>query len=114
MKDSNKFSKVAKTLATLEPGEHSILGIVQKIKDIKNLKVDLDALADGSQFYADYGDTCNMRDLYVDITYQRKVRLQKLMNHLEELEGYDTAVAGTIDTIVRPNIGKSGKKFVWD
>ena len=34
MKDSNKFSKVAKTLATLEPGEHSILGIVQKIKDI--------------------------------------------------------------------------------
>ena len=109
-----KFSVVAKRLAELDPGPHSILEIVQEIKGIDNLKVDLAKLEKKSNYYNDYGDTCNIKDLYVDITYQRKVRLQKLLNQLETLGGYDTSVAGTIDTIVRPNIGKSGKRFVWD
>ena len=109
-----KFSVVAKKLAELEPGTHSILEIVQEIKRIENLKVDLEQLEKNSTFYTNYGDTCNISDLYVDITYQRKVRLQKLLNQLETLEGFDTSVAGTIDTIVRPNIGKSGRCFVWD
>ena len=110
-----KFSKVAKALAELKPGEHSIYGIVRRIRNIKNLKIDLDKLKENSSVYRDMGrgDTCNIRELYVDITYQRKVRLQKLVNQLEALEGYDTSVAGTIDTIVRPDL-RSGKKFVWD
>ena len=113
-----KFSVVADKLAKLEPGEHSIAEIVREIKSIENLKVDLNTLKANTVYYnAKDGALTNMDDLYVDITYQRKIRLQKLLNQLEALEKYDIAVAGAIDVILRPNEngeGTSGKYYVWD
>lgn len=52
----------------------------------------------------------NIKDIWVDLDYQRKLELQNILNRLEECNGYKTEYAGFIDLAVRPD----GKKCVWD
>ena len=56
-------------------------------------------------------------DLWVDITYQRVLKLRKIIEHLrrKDMNGIDDLqfnkmLCGSIDIAVRPN----GKGFVWD
>ena len=51
-----------------------------------------------------------LKDLYVDMSYQRRIRLAKILNKLKKQKGFDINVAGAIDVALRP----SGDKFVWD
>ena len=58
-----------------------------------------------------------LEDLWIDITYQRVLRLQKLISHLKrkDMKGtsllyFNSMVCGSVDIIVRPD----GKGFVWD
>lgn len=57
-----------------------------------------------------------LEDLWVDITYQRLLKLKKIVEHLkrEDRRGhylnFNRMLAGSIDIVVRPN----GKGFVWD
>ena len=51
-----------------------------------------------------------LSELYVDMTYQRRIRLMKIINKLRKHGGFSQDGAGTIDVAERPN----GKKFVWD
>jgi hypothetical protein len=44
------------------------------------------------------------------MTYQRIVRLKKLINKLQKMNGFDPYSAGVVDIAIRP----SGKKFCWD
>jgi len=113
---AEKFSHVAKDLANLENGPIRLITLVDRIKNIQNIKLNFVELKENSTFYPDLGmgDVCDLSELWVDITYQRKLRLAKLVNLIDGLEGYDKSVAGTIDTIVRPKEGQSGRKFVWD
>ena len=52
----------------------------------------------------------NIKDIWVDLDYQRKLELQRLLNRLEQEDGYKAEYAGFIDLAIRPN----GKKYVWD
>jgi hypothetical protein len=113
-KECHKFSVVRLLLETLPPGQYKITDIIQAIKNIKNFKLELDTLKANSTFYKDYGNTCDLDELWVDITYQRKIRLKKLVTLLTDLKGYDPEVAGSIDVVIRPHYDQSGRKFVWD
>ena len=52
----------------------------------------------------------NIKDIWVDLDYQRKLELQNILNRLEQEDGYKTEYAGFIDLAIRPD----GKKCVWD
>ena len=52
----------------------------------------------------------DIKDIWVDLDYQRKLELQRLLNRLEQEDGYKAEYAGFIDLAIRPN----GKKYVWD
>lgn len=56
------------------------------------------------------GECVPIEDIYVDLTYQRKLRLQALINRLTDSGGYDKDVAGHIDLAIRTD----GRMFVWD
>jgi hypothetical protein len=49
-------------------------------------------------------------NLYVDLTYQRKLKVVKLINKLKMAGGFDCEVAGHVDVAVRTG----GEHFVWD
>ena len=51
-----------------------------------------------------------LSELYVDMTYQRRIRLMKIINKLKKHGGFSQDGAGTIDVAERPD----EKKFVWD
>lgn len=50
-----------------------------------------------------------IKHLYVDMTYQRIIRLQELLNKIKDV-GFDESAAGVIDIALRP----SGLKVIWD
>ena len=56
------------------------------------------------------GEVVPLDDIYVDLTYQRKLRLQALINRLTEADGFDKEVAGHIDLAIRSD----GRLYVWD
>ncbi len=58
-----------------------------------------------------------LEDVYVDITYQRVLKLKALINHLKRLDMHRTnklnfskMLAGSLDIVVRPN----GRCMLWD
>ena len=51
-----------------------------------------------------------LSELYVDMTYQRRIRLTKIINKLRKHGGFSQDGAGTIDVAERPD----GRKMVWD
>ena len=75
---SNKMSEVLGALANMS-GERSMQEIIDTILQISNLKTKTtDAfIANGS--YSDNEDTVLLSDLWVDMTYQRRVRLKLLL-----------------------------------
>lgn len=119
------YKTIEIALKNLPIGIHSLKDIVDKIKSISSQK-HTTQLATASQPYdttytekcATYnGELINLRDVKVDIHYQRSLKLNKIFSHLKTLDifsgknvGFDTMLAGSVDFAVRPN----GDIFVWD
>ena len=109
---SNKLAEVKSALANLKTNKvYSIQEIVDTINQVCNHNNDTykdfvmkSGEYDGQQFQL-------LSDLYVDLTYQRKVRLAKIISKLKKYDGFCKNVAGTVDVAYRPS---SNKRFVWD
>lgn len=105
---SNKMSVISGYLANLT-GLVAIQDIIDTILQISNLKKKtLENLK--SEIYGKNVFTVPLSELYVDMTYQRRIRLQQILNKLKSANGFDIHGAGAIDIAVRPD----GKNFVWD
>jgi len=84
--------------------------IIDIIRQIDNFKEDTLDKIDDSIPYED-GEKCTKFDkLYVDLTYQRKLKVQELFNILLEDKQFNKNAAGHIDIARRPD----GRWFVWD
>ena len=109
--NSNRMQDVTNALANLS-GTHSIQEIVDLIKKIPGIYEDtlndLQSEPYDGPFKPEYH--VELKDIYVDITYQRKLRLQKVIKKLIAAGGFNKEAAGHIDLAIRSN----GKKFCWD
>ena len=128
-----KVKKVAYDLRTLPLGDHRLISIIKLIVDADQYQKE--GLFNNSPFgriinkpYNDnfYPDEIirNLReffpngleDLWVDISYQRVLKLKKLIEHLrrKDMNGSDLLfnkmLCGSVDIAIRPN----GKGYVWD
>ena len=121
----NKFTEVEKFLKNLELKTYSIKEIADIIKRISSLTKEglfVDKFMD--DFYKDIelikhpitGEKLSLEDCYVDLTYQRVLKLKQLVAHLRATDQdknpmqYDKMCAGSIDLAIRPD----GKCYVWD
>ena len=114
------YKEVVALLDSLEINKsYRIVDIVASIKSVLNFKARTyqwlnEAIDDFSQNQAydyDANESEHLEDLWVDMTYQRRIRLNHLMKKIKKQKGYLRAVAGFVDVAVR---SRSGKKFVWD
>lgn len=105
---SDKLSEVSDCLANLV-GVVSIQDIVDTILQVSNMKTKTLAKLK-SEKYSEHVFTVPLSELYVDMTYQRRIRLQLIIKKLTSVGGFDIHGAGAIDVAIRPD----GKKFVWD
>lgn len=113
------FKEVNKYLSELPIGTHRLIDIVNKIKSISSQKHKTKLLLAQQLVSDDYRKKCkgpNLYDVYVDISYQRSLKLKKLYDHLELKDEHENEVgfvellAGYVDFATRPN----GKTYVWD
>jgi|TARA_Y100000310_G_C20549736_1_gene747434 hypothetical protein len=109
---SSRFNEVAGALATLQ-GVHTINEIVGAINQIHNFKYEwIDDLTD-IQSYDNNPALVDIGKCFVDLDYQRRLRLRKILNNLRTAGAYDKSAAGHVDIAVR--LGIPGQpQFVWD
>ena len=128
-----KASKVAYDLRTLPLGEHKLIDIIKIIVEADQYQKEglFNNSPFGRIFNKDFDDNFypneitkqlkelfpnGLEDLWVDITYQRVLKLKKIVDHLrrKDMHGADLMfnkmLCGSVDIAVRPN----GKGFVWD
>lgn len=129
-----KASIVAQKLRTLPLGEHKLIDIIKIIVEADQYQKE--GLFNNSPFgriiNKDYDDNFysdeitkqlkelfpnGLEDLWVDITYQRLLKLKKIVEHLrrKDMNGiedlhFNKMLCGSIDIAVRPN----GRGLVWD
>jgi hypothetical protein len=123
--DLTKFTDVDKYLKQLELKTYSLKEIADIIRNITSLcKEGLFVEDFNDNFYKDielitHPETklpISLEDCYVDLTYQRVLKLKTLVDHLKSTDRnknpmqYDKMCAGSIDIAIRPN----GKIYVWD
>ena len=116
---SSSLAQIKSHLATLETNKvYSIATIIETIRQVCNHK---DSTYRNFKMQSgEYPSSGSVRldELYVDLTYQRKLRLAKIIQKIIKNEGFCKDVAGTIDVAYRPNRkdpnGRQGMKFVWD
>ena len=104
MKKSQAFAEIL-ALKGIQP----VQKIIDILLSIDNLKSDTIDKLNTAAPYTEEG-LIPISEIYVDLTYQRKLRLQAIINRLIESGGFDKEVAGHIDLAVRTD----GRKFVWD
>lgn len=107
---STKFNEIAAELATLN-GVCKISDIVNLILQISNFKSEtLKGIPTSEQYGAYSSDRFEeISNLFVDMTYQRKLRLRKLINKLLNAGEFNKEAAGHLDVAMRGN-----RAFVWD
>ena len=77
---STKFSEIDACLKTLKI--NTLYAIQEIIDTIKQLDLpDIDKLSKPEPYGEEF-DTMDLKDLYVDMTYQRKLNLRNLLNNL--------------------------------
>ena len=103
MKKSQAFAEIM-SLRGVQP----LKKIIDLLLSIDNFKSETINKLNTASPYT--GECVPIEDIYVDLTYQRKLRLQALINRLVEYGGFDKDVAGHIDLAIRVD----GRKFVWD
>lgn len=129
-----KANEVSQLLRTLPLGEHQLTDIIKII--VESDPHQKEGLFNNSPYgniiNKDFDDNFypdeitkqlkelfpnGLEDLWVDISYQRVLKLKKIVDHLrrKDMNGIDDLhfnkmLCGSIDIAVRPN----GKGFVWD
>lgn len=105
MKQKDAFAQINSLTGIVKLSK--IIGI---IRQIENFQQDtLDKIEDAIPY--ENGEQCTkFDDLYVDLTYQRKLKIQLLFNILLEDKKFNKDAAGHIDIAKRPD----GRWFVWD
>ena len=102
MKKSEAISKIMAL-----KGVQKVQTIIDIIMSIDNFKKDtLNRLTPTS----DYDEGIPFSVLYVNLTYQRKLKIQAIINRLIDRGYFDKDAAGHIDIATR----KDGRHFVWD
>jgi hypothetical protein len=110
MRKSTKHSEVSGELANLK-GTVRIQDIIDAILRIENFKTKtLAGMISNAVYDPKEVGVVAIDEIWVDMTYQRIVRLKKLINKLQKMNGFDPYSAGVVDIAIRP----SGKKFCWD
>jgi len=129
-----KFKEVDSILKDLELKEYPLSHFVKLIVGIPSLQKE-DGLFDQCPYYnpdakwrddfysegevlrhPETGEKISLEDVKVDMSYQRLLRLKKLIDHLRSIDhndislGYDKMCAGAIDIAIRPE----GASFTWD
>jgi len=108
--NSTKFNEVAGALSQLK-GVVSIQEIIDTILQIDNMKSKtLVNMKTNASYDPKENGVVPLDKLYVDMTYQRIIRLQKIINKLKKMNGFDMYSAGVVDIAIRPN----ADYFVWD
>ena len=112
--NSSKYNDVAGAILSLK-GVVSVQDIIDAIKQIANFqKETLDKIEKVlssetlfNKFDTNYHE--KLSNIKVDMTYQRRVRLRKLLNKLTSAGRFDPHGAGAIDIAMRGN-----DPYVWD
>tara|TARA_B100000925_G_C21960187_1_gene453035 strand:+ start:132 stop:1160 length:1029 start_codon:yes stop_codon:yes gene_type:complete len=105
-----KFNEVAGRLATLE-GTHNIQDLVNLILSIANFNKETLKNIERKEAYGPFDERVHklLKDILVDMTYQRRVRLRKLINKLISEGSFNPNAAGHIDIADRGD-----SSYVWD
>lgn len=107
---STKHSEVSGQLANLK-GTIRIQEIIDAILRIENFKTKtLTGMTTIAYYDPNESGVVPIDEIWVDMTYQRIVRLKKLINKLQKMNGFDPYSAGVVDIAIRP----SQKKMCWD
>ena len=113
------FTEVNKYLSELPIGEHKLIDIVKKILSISSRKHKTQVFLSLQKVTNEYREKCsgiNLNDVWVDISYQRSLKLKKIYEHLqlkdedENEVGFSIMLCGTVEFAIRPN----DRVFVWD
>ena len=113
------FTEVNKFLSELPIGDHKLTDIVKKIRSVSSPKHKKQINLAKQEAPPEYLSRCsghNLNDVWVDISYQRSLKLKKIYDHLKLKDendndvGFSSTLCGTVDFAIRPN----GKVFVWD
>jgi len=103
------FDEVNTALKNLPLGEHKLIDIVAIILKCETFKEEtLKSFVEAT--FGKGESVVKLDELYVDLNYQRKLKLKNLLRNLKTSKGFSKEKAGHIDVAVRSN----GKKFVWD
>jgi hypothetical protein len=105
-----KFSEAAGQLANLNYQDYKLQDLVNIGKSVTNFKqTTLDKIELPKQ-YDQSQSLISIKDLKVDIRYQRKMRFKKVIDKLKLAGTFNKEAAGHIDVAKRPN----GDLYVWD
>lgn len=105
MKKSEAFAQIKRLNGIVKLSD-----ILDIIKQIDNFQTEtLDKLNKAIPYEYSKALT-KLEDIYVDLTYQRKLKVQELINILLDDGQFNKAAAGHIDIVQRPD----GRWFVWD
>ena len=112
---TNSYSEISNILTTLQ-GVVSVQDIIDLILRIPQFeKRNLEGVDTGEKPWSPNDNQVTLSELYVDIEYQRIIRLMQLINKITKLGFFDITSAGAVDVAIRPSWGKSvTKKYVWD
>lgn len=106
-----KFQDAAGRLATLQYREYDLSDLLEIGRSIDNFKSStLDKIQLPTQYDSSNQNLIKLKDLKIDISYQRKMRIKKLIDKLKKEGGFNKETAGHIDVAVRPD----GTMYVWD
>lgn len=106
-----KFNDAAGRLSTLQYREYNLQDLVDIGKSVDNFKkTTLDKIQLPTQYDNTNHNLVDLKSLKIDVAYQRKMRLKKLVDKLKKEGGFNKETAGHIDVAIRPD----GSIFVWD
>jgi hypothetical protein len=110
---STKFSEIDAALKSLKNNKlYRISDLVATIRQISNLHTSTLRDIQNPIPYTDLNNLESIDDLYVDMTYQRKMRLRKLLKKLTTKGMFDKDAAGFVDIAVRTDAENT--KVIWD
>jgi len=113
LSDKTKFGDIDAALQSLKNNtSYRILDIVATIKQISNISNTLNEIQPPIPYKIDPRSLESIDDLSVDMTYQRKMRLKKLLKKLSDKGKFDKDAAGFIDIAVRTD--PENTKIIWD
>ena len=102
MKKSDAFGQI-----NAMSGIVKLIDIINIVKSIDNFK---EETLDKLKPVDDYVGGTPLDEIYIDLSYQRKLKLQELINRLLNHNGYDKTAAGHLDLAER----NDGRKMCWD